>query len=270
MTSIPPRRRKSIAPKAPAPPKQRVALVTGASRGIGAAIARKLAGDGMRVAIVGRDRAALTAVADQIDAIPIISDVTAKGASEAILAGARAMLGEVDVVVANAGIEASFKLGDTTDAVWDELLSTNVTSVFRLCRAAIPAMVKRGSGRVVVVASNAGLLGYPYCSAYCASKHAVVGLVRAIAAEIARTPVTINAVCPGFVGTAMTERSAERLAERLGKKLDEAREILASTSPQRRLIAPEEVAHVVASLLAPEARGVHGQTISVDGGKTGG
>lgn len=244
----------------------RVALVTGGSRGIGAAIARKLASMGLRVAVVGRSRGALEAMAREIGAVPILSNVAERGSAEAILAGVRSTLGEVDVLVPNAGVDASHKLEDTTDAVWDEVIATNVTSVFTLCRAAIPGMIARGRGRVVVVASTAGLAGYSYTSAYCASKHAAVGLVRAIAAEIARTPVTINAVCPGFVETEMSARAVERIAAKTGIGEERARSALEKMSPQGRLITPDEVAHAVASLLPDAARGIHGQTVVVNGG----
>jgi len=244
----------------------RVALVTGGSRGIGAAIARKLASLGMRVAIVGRSRSQLAAVASEIGAVPILSNVAERGSAEAILAGVRSTLGEVDVIVPNAGIDAAYKLAETTDAIWDEIMATNVSSVFTLCRAAIPGMIARGRGRVVAIASTAGVAGYPYTSAYCASKHAVVGLVRAIAAEIARTPVTINAVCPGFVDTGMADRSIDRIAQKTGVARENARATLERMSPQNRLITPEEVAHAVAALLPDEARAIHGQTIIVNGG----
>jgi 3-hydroxybutyrate dehydrogenase len=244
----------------------RVALVTGGSRGIGAAIARKLTSLDVRVAIVGRTAAQLEATARELGAFPVVSDVAARGSAEDVLARVRDALGDVDVLVPNAGIDASYKLADTTDDVWDEVMTTNVTAVFRLCRAAIPGMVARGRGRVVVVASTAGLAGYPYTSAYCASKHAAVGLVRALAAELARTQVTINAVCPGFVDTDMSSRAIDRIADKTGSGKDAAKNALARMSPQGRLISPEEVAHAVAALLPDEARGIHGQTIVVNGG----
>lgn len=246
----------------------RVALVTGGSRGIGAAIAKRLSQEGMKVAIVGRSRPDLERVAREINATAIVSNVAERGSAEAILAGVKSTLGDVDVLVPNAGIDASHKLEDTTDDVWDQLMAVNVTSVFALCRAAIPGMIARGRGRVVVVASTAGLVGYSYTSAYCASKHAVVGLVRAIAAEIARTPVTINAVCPGFVETDMAGRAIDRIAGKTGLPREGAKSALAKFSPQNRLITPEEVAHAVASLLPDHARGIHGQTIAINGGGT--
>ncbi|MBI2392466.1 MAG: SDR family oxidoreductase [Deltaproteobacteria bacterium] len=246
----------------------RVALVTGGSRGIGAAIARRLSSMGLRVAIVGRSRAQLEAVASEIGAVPILSNVAERGSAEAILAGVKSTLGEVDVLVPNAGVDASFKLSDTTDEVWDQVMATNVGSVFALCRAAIPGMIARGRGRVVVIASTAGLAGYPYTAAYCASKHAAVGLVRAIAAEIARSQVTINAICPGFVDTEMAARSVDRIADKTGVGRDGAKAALERMSPQGRLIKAEEVAHAVAALLPDEARGIHGQAVVVNGGGT--
>ena len=248
----------------------RVALVTGASRGIGEAVARRLAKDGLRVALVARSGDAIASLARELGGAAIVLDVTAKGAAEAMLEEARRALGPVDVVVPNAGIDASLRLEQTSDEAWDEVFAINTTAVFRLCRAAIPDMIARGFGRVVVVASNAGLAGYPYCTAYCASKHAVVGLVRAIAAEIARSPVTINAVCPGFVQTSMSDRAIERIADKTKRRRDDARAALEGMSPQRRIFEAAEIAHLVASLLPDEARGIHGQAIAIDGGKTGG
>jgi len=246
------------------------AIVTGASRGIGEAIARRLAKDGVRVACVARTAEAVQSLAREIGGVAIAADVTAKGAAESILAQAEAALGPIDLVVPNAGVEASFKVTDTTDETWDAVMAVNATAVFRLVRAALPSMIERGPGRIVVVASNAGLRGYAYTSAYCASKHAVVGLVRAVAAEIARTQVTINAVCPGFVETSMSDRSIARIQQKTGRDAAAARAALEKISPQQRILSPEEVAHVVASLIHDDARGIHGQTIAIDGGQTNG
>ena len=244
----------------------RVAIVTGASRGIGAAIARRLAKDGLQVALVARTPEAVESLASELGGMAVTADVTAKGASEAILQQVEARLGPPSVLVPNAGIEVSHKLAATSDEAWDRAMTTNATAVFRLCRAAIPGMVERGYGRVVVVASTAALVGYAYTAAYCASKHAVVGLVKAIAMEIATSNVTINAVCPGFVDTPMTDRSVARIVEKTGRDAAAAKEALAKTSPQQRLFAPDEVAHLVAALLAPAARGINGQAIAISGG----
>jgi 3-hydroxybutyrate dehydrogenase len=247
----------------------KVALVTGGSRGIGAAIAQKLASAGLRVAVAGRDGAALRAVASEIGGVAIEADVSERGSAEAMLAATRAALGEVDVLVPNAGIDAPHKLADTTDEVWERVMAINTTSVFALCRGAIPAMAARGWGRVVVVASTAGLAGYAYSAAYCASKHATVGLVRAIAAEIARTGVTINAVCPGFVDTSMAERAVSNIATKTRGSAESARASLERMSPQNRLISPDEVAHAVLALLPASARGIHGQALAINGGSYG-
>lgn len=247
----------------------KVAVVTGGSRGIGAAVARRLSREGMRVAVVGRDEAALAAVAAEIGGEAIVADVTERGSAEHVLTQARQRLGEIDVVVPNAGIDAPHKLADTTDEIWERVMAVNTTAVFTLCRAALPAMVARGTGRVVVVASTAGLAGYAYSAAYCASKHAVIGLVRALAAEIARSRVTINAVCPGFVATSMAERSIANIAQKTRGDAVAARQALERMSPQNRLIEPDEVAHAVAALLPDHARGIHGQAITINGGSHG-
>lgn len=255
------------ASKGPAPALSgRVAVVTGASRGIGAAIARRLATDGLKVALVARTSDAIAELAREIGGIAITADVTAQGASEKIIEETTARLGAPSVIVPNAGIEVSHKLGATSDEAWDNVMAVNTTAVFRLCRAAIPGMVLRGYGRVVIVASTAGLVGYAYTSAYCASKHAVVGLVKAIAMEIAQSQVTINAVCPGFVDTPMTDRSIARIVEKTGRDAGFAKAALEKTSAQQRLFEPEEIAHLVASLLPHEARGIHGQALAINGG----
>lgn len=245
-----------------------VAVVTGASRGIGEAIVRRLARDGHRVACVGRSRESIDALAKEVGGVGLAIDVTSKGASETIVAETEKTLGPIDVVVPNAGVEASFKVTETSDETWDALMAVNATAVFRLVRAALPKMIERKRGRIVIVASNAGLTGYAYTAAYCASKHAVVGLVRAAAAEIAKTGVTINAVCPGFVDTSMTTRSIAKIQQKTGRDEQGAREALESLSPQKRILSPNEVAHLVAALVAEDARGVHGQAIAIDGGQT--
>jgi 3-hydroxybutyrate dehydrogenase len=176
-------------------------------------------------------------------------------------------LGRVDVLVNNAGIAESAPLEKTDDAMWDRILELDATAPYRLTRALAPAMVAAGWGRIVNLASNAGVSGYGYTSAYCAAKHAMVGFTRALAVDLARTGVTINAVCPGWVETKMAHDAVSRIVAKTGRSEQEARASLESMSPQRRMIQPEEVAHLVAMLCAHDARGIHGQAILVDGGQ---
>jgi len=247
--------------------QDRVALVTGGGKGVGAAIALRLAVEGCRVAVLGRDRASLETIGREIDGLVLEADVTDPVAMAKALAHLRERMGEPSIVVQNAGIAESASLAQTTDEIWSRTMSVNVTAAFRLAREILPSMVKLGWGRLVHVASNAGLTGYAYTSAYCASKHALVGLTRALAAEFARTPVTVNAVCPGFVDTEMTARTVARIVDKTGRSAIEAKAALADLSPQKRLIAVDEVAHVVAMLCGDGARGINGQAIAIDGGQ---
>ena len=247
---------------------RRVALVTGGGKGIGEAIARKLASNGAKVAVVGRDAEALARVASEIGGLAVVADVTDVSSMDNAIARAERELGPIAIVVANAGISASLPLAATDDATWERIMAVNATAPFRLARALVPKMVEAGWGRMIFVASNAGLSGYAYTSAYCASKHAVVGLMRALAVEIARTNVTANAVCPGFVDTEMATRAATNIAAKTKRSADDARRLLEELSPQRRLMTVAEVAHVVALLAHDDARGVHGQAIAIDGAQT--
>jgi NAD(P)-dependent dehydrogenase (short-subunit alcohol dehydrogenase family) len=240
----------------------KVALVTGGGRGIGAAIARALAGAGARVLVCGRTQPDLDLVAQEIGGAALRVDLADRGATDEVLAGA----GPVDVLVNNAGMAESAPLERTDDAMWDRIFELDVTAAFRVTRALAPAMIKAGFGRIINVASNAGVTGYGYSVAYCAAKHAMVGMTRALAIDLARTGVTINALCPGWVETRLAEEAVARIAAKTGRSLDEARTQLAQMSPQRRMITPEEVAHAALMLCSPGARGIHGQTIVIDGG----
>lgn len=249
------------------PPEKPVALVTGASRGIGAAIAAALSERGYAVAWAARSEAALASLVAEHGGLAVVMDLTDDASMGAALERAREALGPIDVLVNNAGIAESAPVEGTDDALWDRALRVNLTAPFRLTRACLPHMVAQRWGRVVFIASNAGLTGYRFTSAYCASKHGVVGLMRAVAAEVATKGVTVNAVCPGFVDTEMTQASIERIQSTTGRDAAAARKALESLSPQRRLIEVDEVVHCALSLLPEAARGIHGQTLVVDGGQ---
>ncbi|MFO0555355.1 MAG: SDR family NAD(P)-dependent oxidoreductase [Polyangiaceae bacterium] len=244
----------------------KTALVTGGGRGIGRAIAERLARDGARVLVTGRSAGDVAEVARATSGVALVADL-ADRASLAGLLEKVAEHGPVHVLVNNAGVAASAPIDKTTDEIWDRTMELNARAPFALARALIPEMTKAGFGRIVNVASNAGRAGYAYTSAYCASKHALVGLTRALAAELGRTPITVNAVCPGWVRTDMAQAAVANIADKTKRSLEDAEKTLASMSPQKRLMEAEEVAHLVASLCAPEARGIHGQAIVLDGGQ---
>jgi NAD(P)-dependent dehydrogenase (short-subunit alcohol dehydrogenase family) len=239
------------------------ALVTGGGRGIGAACARALAAAGVHVTVCGRTQADLDAVAKEIGGRALVCDVSDRAAMDRMVSE---LPGRIDILVNNAGIAESAPLEKTDDTLWDRILEIDATAPFRLVRALVPKMIEAKWGRVVNIASNAGVSGYGYSSAYCAAKHAMVGFTRALAIDLAKTGVTINALCPGWVHTQMSEEAVARIAAKTGRSVEEARKSLESMSPQRRMIQPEEVAHSCLMLCADGARGIHGQTIVIDGG----
>jgi NAD(P)-dependent dehydrogenase (short-subunit alcohol dehydrogenase family) len=245
----------------------RTALITGGGRGIGRAIAERLARGGARVVVAGRTGAEIEDVAASLSGRALPLDVTDRASIASALGALEALGVHVDVLVNNAGGAESAPIDRSTDELWDRMLAVNASGAFALCRALVPPMIAAGFGRVINVASNAGLTGYSYSTTYCAAKHALVGLTRALAAEVARSPVTVNAVCPGFVDTRLAEEAVQRIVDKTGRTPAEARRALEALSPQRRLVAPEEVAHVVAMLADDLARSIHGQSIVIDGGQ---
>lgn len=247
----------------------RHALVTGGGSGVGRAIALALAGAGVDVTICGRREAELAKVADGSDRIfAVAADVTDEAAMASLYETAEAARGPIDIVVANAGMSGSAPAHKTALGDWQRTLDVNLTGSFLTVKPALAGMAARKAGRIVFIASTAGLKGYAYVAPYVAAKHGVVGLMRALAAETAKSGVTVNAVCPGFVETEMLEDSIQRIIEKTGRSAEQARASLASTNPQGRFIQPGEVAAAVLWLCGNAAQSITGQTISISGGET--
>jgi NAD(P)-dependent dehydrogenase (short-subunit alcohol dehydrogenase family) len=247
----------------------KVALVTGGGRGIGRAVALALADAGAAVALLGRDTGRLEAVRAEVaerggTALALGCDVTDSSAVGQAFAATRAALGPVDILVNNAGITASVKFAEMDDATWDQIMRVNVTGPFYCCRAAAPDMLARKWGRIINVASYAALSGIPYSAAYSASKHALLGLTRSLALELARGGITANAICPGWVETDMVHEALANIMAKTGRGEAEARASILALAGQPRMIQPEEVAAVALRLAGPEGDTISGQAITVE------
>ncbi|HEY3637435.1 MAG TPA: SDR family oxidoreductase [Rhizomicrobium sp.] len=245
----------------------RHAVVTGASRGIGAAIAARLAQLGAQTTLMGRDREALEReAARSAGAHAIPCDVTDAAQVEQAFGEARKRA-PIAILVNNAGVAESAPVLKTSDAMLQRLMDVNVTSAFRCTRAALPSMVELGWGRIVNISSIAGLTGAAYITAYCATKHALVGFTRALAAELAQKHITVNAVCPGYVDTDLVRNAVKAIVAKTGHDEDKVVGEMIRHNPQGRLIRPEEVADTVAWLCGADAGSINGQAIAISGGE---
>ena len=247
----------------------RIALITGGGRGIGRAIALAFAKEGATIVVSARTAEQVQSVANEIGrhALALVCDVANPANVKETFAKAREAFGRgPDILVNNAGIAESATLVHTDDELWHRHLAINLSGTFYCTREALPSMLERSWGRIINIASIAGKTGAPYIAAYSASKHGVLGLTRSVAHEVARSGITANAICPGYVDTEMVSRGIEKITTRTGRSAEQALETLKSMSPQHRLVTAEEVAAVALLLASDDGRGITGQAINVDGG----
>ncbi|MBI3723271.1 SDR family oxidoreductase [bacterium] len=249
----------------------KTALVTGGGRGIGRACALELASRGAAVAVGARSQDEVERVAKELEAggaraRAVRLDVTKEESIAAAVSDVERSLGDVAILVNNAGVAPSASFEKTDPALWRETLDVNLTGPYLVTRAVLPGMLARGWGRIVNLASIAGKVGFPYVSAYCASKHGLVGLTRALATEVAKRGVTVNAVCPGYVATRLTDDAAKRISKKTGLTPEQARATFEAASPQGRMMGEDEVARLVVFLCEPGQGGINGQALNLDGG----
>lgn len=247
------------------------AIVTGGAKGIGFAIARELLMGGACVTVMGRNKSSLHDACQRLSqygsAQYQVVDVTSPEQVQSGFETATSGRGAVDILVNNAGQAVSEPFERVDVALWQQMLNVNLSGTFFCMQAALPGMLQRGRGRVVNIASTAGLIGYSQVSAYCAAKHGVIGLTRAVALEVAKQGVTINAVCPGYTETDIVKSAIDGIKQKTGRSNDEARALLARRNPQGRLVQPDDVARAVVWLCQPGAASINGQAIPVDGGE---
>ena len=241
---------------------RRHVVITGGGRGIGAEIARRFAAMGDRITVLSRTRDEVEKIADEVGGYGNRCDVGEPASVEAAFMAA----GPVDILINNAGVARSSPVLKTDVRVWEEHLKVNLTGSFLCALKVLPSMASRGKGRIINIASVAGLKGYPYLAAYCASKHGLIGLTRALAAEYADKGVTVNAICPGYVDSPLLTGAIQNIVEKTGRTLDEVRAELEAQNPQRRFLEASEVASMAVFLASDDARGVNGQAISICGG----
>ena len=247
------------------------AVVTGGGTGIGAAIAHVLAAEGARLTLVGRRLDKLTGTAEEIASRQgvhcAVADVTDRAKVDAAFGSAREAHGPISILINNAGVAGSAQFSKVTAEGWRHTMAVNLDGLLHCCQAALPDLLQVQDGRIVTIASTAGLKGYAYTAPYVAAKHGAVGLTRALAAELAKTSVTVNAVCPGFTGTEIVAEAISTISATTGRSEEEAVAELTRFNPQGRLITPDEVASAVLWLCLPEGASINGQSIAVAGGE---
>ncbi|MSQ01012.1 MAG: SDR family oxidoreductase [Myxococcales bacterium] len=243
--------------------KRRHVVITGGGRGIGAEIARRFASLGDRITVLARTREEVEKIADEVGGYGVRCDVGEPASVEAAFMAA----GPVDILINNAGVARSSPVLKTDVRVWEEHLKVNLTGSFLCALKVLPGMASRGNGRIINIASVAGLKGYPYLAAYCASKHGLIGLTRALAVEYAEKGVTVNAICPGYVDSPLLTHSITNIVDKTGRDHEEVRQELADRSPQHRFLDAAEIAATCVFLASEEARGINGQALSICGGE---
>ena len=249
----------------------KIVVVTGASRGLGRALAGTFAAEGCRVAMAGRDQRALNGTAEEIAALggqtlPFACDVRRREEVEKFAERIMTVWGSAQILINNAGIARAMRFTDMSDEFWQETLAVNLTGAYHCCKVFLPRMVEAKWGRIINIASTTAKVGYPYVSAYTASKHGLLGLTRSLALETAQLGITVNAICPGYLDDERTLENARIMAEKTGKTVDDIIKLFAASAPQNRLIAPAEIAALALLVASERLGGMTGQAINVDGG----
>ena len=246
--------------------EQRHALVTGGGTGIGASAATHLNAAGAKVTVVGRRPEPLESIRKIVGGTAVQCDVTDREQIDRAFDEARAANGPIEMLIVNAGIADSAPFGKMTRDSWNRIIAVNLTAAFDCAQAALPDLLASEHGRLVFVASVAGLRGVPYAAHYAASKHGLLGLMRSMAAEFARTRLTVNAVCPGYVETPMTYQSIARVMEKTGRSEDQSRGAIENMNASGRLVHPDGIGTMIMTLCLPQSRDVNGAAVTIDGG----